>query len=60
MRSRLSKNQRQILSTYVLEYRKRGVMGEWWDFMEALEVALKEIQRLRRFCRHITYERTKK
>lgn len=33
---------------YVWEYKRRGVIGTYWDLVQALEVALKEIKLHRR------------
>jgi hypothetical protein len=50
-RSRLNKSQMQTIHDYVYEYKTRGVIGTWWYFAEAVEVALKELKSLRRFKR---------
>jgi hypothetical protein len=42
-RKRMTAKQLHELRTYVLEYRRRGVMGVWWDHMLNIEAALREI-----------------
>ena len=41
----------QTIHNYVYEYKTRGVIGTWWYFAEAVEVALKEIKAHRRYRR---------
>jgi hypothetical protein len=49
--SHLTKDQERELSTYVRDYKRRGTIGVWWKYAEAIETALAEIRRHRRHRR---------